>query len=146
MSPATALAALAFVLAAAGCSPQVTRHGHLISQSDLQQIQPGMSKEQVRLVLGTPDTTSTVGGNAYYYISTTTKTVAFMKPKVIDRRVIAIYFDQFGTVERIANYGLKDGKVFDFIRRETPSSIGETSFLGQIFKGLGKPQVGGDGS
>ena len=44
-------------------------------------------------MLGSPDTTSTIGGDAYYYISTTQKTVAFLKPREIDRQVIAVYFD-----------------------------------------------------
>jgi outer membrane protein assembly factor BamE (lipoprotein component of BamABCDE complex) len=41
-------------------------------------------------------------------------------------------------VERVAIYGLQDGKVFDFISRTTPSGGGEQAFLGQMFKGLTK--------
>ncbi len=129
------------ILAVGACSPQITRHGHLMTESDLQQVQPGMSQEEVKLSLGTPDTTSTVGGGAYYYISSTKKSVAFFKPETINRRVAAVYFDQFGSVERVANYGLKDGKVFDFVTRETPTQGGEQSILSQMFKGIGKNQI-----
>lgn len=132
----------ALVLIAVGaCSPQITRHGHLMTESDLQQVQPGMSQEEVKLTLGTPDTTSTIDGGAYYYISSTKKSVAFFKPETIDRRVAAVYFDQFGSVERVANYGLKDGKVFDFITRETPTQGGEQSIISQMFKSIGKNQI-----
>ena len=36
----------------------------------------------------------------------------------------------------MALYGLQDGKVFDFISRTTPAGGEESSFLGQIFKGM----------
>jgi len=38
-----------------------------------------------------------------------------------DQNVIALYFDKSGKVERIANYGMQDGKVFDFVSRTTPT-------------------------
>ena len=135
-----AVGALAVMILAA-CSPQITRHGHLLTEGDLQQIQPGMSQEEVKLSLGTPDTTSTIGGGAYYYISSTKKSVAFFKPETVDRRVTAVYFDQFGSVDRVANYGLKDGKVFDFISRETPAQGGDKTIISQIFRGIGKNQI-----
>ena len=99
-----------------GCSTGAvsTNHGHLLSNEELQQVQPGMGKEQVRMALGTPDTTSTIGGGSYYYISSKTMSGPFLDPTVKERRVAAVYFNEVGTVTRIANYGLKDGKVIDF--------------------------------
>ena len=39
-----------------------------------------------------------------------------MNQKVVDQRVIAIYFDKNRQVKRgFANYGLQDGKIFDFV-------------------------------
>ena len=35
-----------------------------------------------------------------------------------------------------ALYGLQDGRVFDFISRTTPAGGEESSFIGQIFKGV----------
>ena len=65
--------------------------------------------------------------------------MAFLSPKEIDRRVFAVYFDELGSVQRIANYGLKDGRVFDFISRSTPAAGGqEEGFIGQMFKNLGR--------
>ena len=37
----------------------------------------------------------------------------------------------------IANYGLKDGKVFDFISRTTPTGGKDQTFLGQMLAGAG---------
>lgn len=139
-------AALIAVLAGtfAGCTPQLDYHGQVFTENEVNQVQPGMSKEQVRLALGTPNTTTTVGGGVYYYISSTKKTVAFLKPTVIDRRVVAVYFGPDETVKQVANYGLKDGKVFDFISRETPSHGRDASILQQLFRNLGKGGLPGN--
>jgi outer membrane protein assembly factor BamE (lipoprotein component of BamABCDE complex) len=124
----------------AACSSTVTKHGHHFQDTDLQQIQPGMSQEQVRTTLGTPATTASVGtGNAFYYISSTMSQTAFFSPSEVDRRVVAVYFSRTGAVERIAEYGLKDGKVFDFVSRTTPSAnTNDEGLLKQLFRNLGK--------
>lgn len=124
----------------AACGTTITKHGHHFHETDLQQIQPGMSKEQVRLTLGTPTTTSSVGtGDAFYYFSNTTSQTAFFAPQEVDRQIVAVYFTRTGSVERIAQYGLKDGKVFDFISRSTPTANSfEDGLFKQIFRNLGR--------
>jgi outer membrane protein assembly factor BamE (lipoprotein component of BamABCDE complex) len=106
-----------------------------------------MSKEQVRGTLGTPTTTAVVGnGNAFYYISSTDSQTSFFLPTETDRQVVAVYFNQGGTVDNIANYGLKDGKVFDFISRQTPApGSKDEGILKSLFRNLGKKQIFGDG-
>jgi outer membrane protein assembly factor BamE (lipoprotein component of BamABCDE complex) len=130
----------------AGCSPQIIKHGHQFRESDIQQIQVGMSQEQVKLQLGSPTTTATVNnGQAYYYISSTMKQAAFLKEKEVDRNVLAVYFNPLGTVERIANYGMKDGKVFDYISRTTPAPGGrDDGIVKQLFRNLGTRQLYGE--
>ena len=95
-----------------------------------------MSADQVLQTLGTPSTVSTVGNKNWYYISQTSRrTLQFMGEQVVDQRVTAVYFDKSLKVERVALYGLQDGKVFDFISRTTPAGGEEQSFVGQILKG-----------
>ena len=89
----------------------------------------------VLIVMGTPSTVATLSGEVFYYISQRSeRKVAFMNQQVIDQRVIAVYFDKNRTVMRIANYGLQDGKIFDFISRTTPTSGQEMSYLTPLFK------------
>ena len=95
-----------------------------------------MTKDQVAAVLGSPDTTSTIGGDAYYYISTTQKTVAFLKPREIDRQVVAVYFDGRANVQQVAHYGLKDGIVVNYYKGETPARGKDLGLLEQIFGNL----------
>jgi outer membrane protein assembly factor BamE (lipoprotein component of BamABCDE complex) len=49
---------------------------------------------------------------------------------------VAVYFDKNRRVERIANYGMKDGKIFDYISRTTPTSGQELSYLGYLFSAV----------
>ena len=80
---------------------------------------------------------ATVGGSAWYYISSkTSQALAFQKPQVVDRRIFAVYFDSKKRVERIANYGLEDGQVVDFNNRTTPTAGGDTSFVQNMLQGL----------
>ena len=65
------------------------------------------------------------------------KSAAFLPQKVVDQRVIAVYFDNNRRVERLADYGLKDGKVFDYVSRTTPTSGAELSYITYVFKILG---------
>jgi outer membrane protein assembly factor BamE (lipoprotein component of BamABCDE complex) len=135
----TAVVAVAGSLILSACGGgHVIRQGHQFQDEDLNQVREGMSKEQVTLALGTPDTQSAVAGGAYYYISTTAvQPMAFLTPEVTDRRVVAVYFNNKDRVEKIANYGLKDGVVFDFIKRETPVYTRDQGMLKEIFRNIG---------
>jgi outer membrane protein assembly factor BamE (lipoprotein component of BamABCDE complex) len=124
-------------LFAAGCLATTYQRGYVFDQAALDQVPVGASQEQVLLVLGTPSTIATVSGEVFYYISQKTEQkAAFLNPQVVDQRVLAIYFDQERRVERIADYGVQDGKIFDFVSRTTPTSGQELSFLRQIFGNL----------
>ena len=89
-----ALAALVGI-ACTACAETVTKHGHLFQESELKQITPGMSSEQVKTSLGTPTTTASVGsGSAFYYISSVESQSMFFAPTEKDRRVVAVYFSR----------------------------------------------------
>jgi outer membrane protein assembly factor BamE (lipoprotein component of BamABCDE complex) len=114
--------ALAF-LGLADCNGETFQRGYVLPEGALEQIPLGASQEQVLLVLGTPSTVATVSGEAFYYISQKVdRPIAFMQTKVTDQRVIAVYFDRDRKVQRLAEYGMKDGRVFDFVSQTTPTS------------------------
>lgn len=141
------ISAVALTLGLAGCERanltwtgmnEVFAHG-FIADSRIDQIKPGMGVETVLNTLGTPSTVSTVGNKTFYYISQITRRrVQFMQDSEIERRVFTVYFNKAFKVERVANYGLEDGKVFDFISRTTPTGGIEPSFLRNLLTGLGR--------
>lgn len=138
-------AAVLLALVLTACSETITKHGHHFQDNDLKQISSGMSQEQVKTTLGTPTTTATVGaGTAYYYISSTQGQTSFFKPVEKDRKVLAIYFNQLGSVDRVAHYGIKDGKVFNYARQKTPTPSRDEGILKALFRSLGTKQLGGE--
>src|SRR6187402_2150167 len=134
---ASALVLLALAGTAAGCGRfgETYQRGYVLPDGALEQIPIGSTQEQVLIVLGTPSTVATVSGEAFYYISQRSeRPVGFMPQKVVDQRVVAIYFDKNRRVERLANYGLKDGKVFDFVSRTTPTGGKDYAYVNAMFK------------
>jgi outer membrane protein assembly factor BamE (lipoprotein component of BamABCDE complex) len=122
-------------LTLAACTGEQFQKGYILPAGALEQIPIGASQDQVLIVMGTPSTVATLDGEVFYYISQrASRPVMFMETKVVDQRVIAIYFDKNRQVRRLANYGLQDGKIFDFISRTTPTSGQEMSYLTPLFK------------
>ena len=117
-----------------GCFTQTYQRGYVLADGALDQIPLGATQEQVLIVLGTPSTVATVSGEVFYYISQRSEQTAFMPQKVVDQRVIAVYFDKNRRVQRLANYGMQDGKLFDFVSRTTPTAGQELNYLIYVFK------------
>ncbi len=134
----SAVVALGLLLGGCGGFTQSYSRGYVLPDGALEQIPLGASQDQVLVVLGTPSTVATVSGEVFYYISQRTEQTSFLPQKTVDQRVIAVYFDKNRRVERIANYGLQDGKIFDFISRTTPTSGRDLSYLTYVFKIIGK--------
>ncbi len=140
-------------LALAGCGPDAGgfvlptssglneefKRGFVMDETLIGQVKVGMDVHKVLEILGTPSTTSTVGNRTFYYIGQTVRRrFQFQDPQVIDQQVLVIYFNKGFKVERIANYGLQDGVIFDFISRTTASGGEEQSFLRNLFRGVTK--------
>ncbi|MGD9740101.1 MAG: outer membrane protein assembly factor BamE [Bauldia sp.] len=143
--PIALLASGALALALAACGGgggiggfgEVTTHGYVVSEVALQQVPVGSSRDQVLIALGTPSTTATFTGEVFYYISQTRQRAAqFTNARIVDQRVLAVYFDGNDRVSRIADYGLQDGQVFDFVTRTTPTGGEDLNFIQQIFRGV----------
>ncbi len=138
------LASLFAALALAGCNTvesltpgETISSGYVVDEETLALVPVGSSREQVLLSLGTPSTTATFDTEVFYYISQTRRRpVAFMQPRVVDQRVLAVYFGADGRVTQIANYGLQDGRVFDFISRTTPTAGRDQNFIQQLISGV----------
>lgn len=136
------LAAAAIALSAvavSGCTTEVLKQGYVVDQQALELTPVGSSRDQVLLSLGTPSTKAVFDNEVFYYISQRRERAAlFLKPRLVSQNVLAVYFDENDTVTNIANYTLKDGKVFDMISRTTPTGGKDETFLLQILSGTGQ--------
>ena len=131
--------ALVCALALTGCGgfTETFQRGYVLQEGALEQIPIGASQEQVLIVMGTPSTVATVSGEVFYYISQKSqRAAAFLPQEVVDQRVVAVYFDKERRVRRLANYGLKDGKLFDFVSNTTPTGGQEVSYLRGVLKNI----------
>ncbi|HTZ03928.1 MAG TPA: outer membrane protein assembly factor BamE [Xanthobacteraceae bacterium] len=135
--PVAAAGVVLLALALLGCTGETFQRGYVLPEGALEQIPLGASQEQVLLVLGTPSTVATVSGEAFYYISQKAdRPIAFMQTRVSDQRVIAVYFDKSRKVRRVAEYGLKDGHMFDFVSQTTPTGGNDLSVVTTIVHNL----------
>lgn len=137
---------LAASLAAAGCTPVVNQRGYLPDPIGEASIKIGTdTKTTVQDRLGDPSTEATFGGDAWYYISSVEKQVAFFDPLVVNRSIMAIHFDKDGKVTGIRHYGLRDGHVVAFETRETPAKGREITFLQQLLNATPGVPIGAPG-
>ena len=135
MAAARVAVTVAFGILLSGCFSETYQRGYIVPEGALEQLPVGSTQEQVLIVLGTPSTVATVSGEAFYYISQRAeRSIGFMPQRVVDQRVVAVYFDRNRREARLANYGLKDGKVFDFVSRATPTGGKDVAYLNALFK------------
>lgn len=140
----TALLTGTLAVSLVACSPVIDHRGYLPRGQDVQKLQVGMSKTEVESLLGSPSTTATINssGDSYYYISSRVEQKPITGADVQDRQVIAVRFDIEDRVQNFAHYGLEDGRIVDFISRETPTEGRERSLLKEFFGNLGKFEPG----
>ena len=126
------LAVLVLVIA---CAPVVSQRGYLPDATIEATIKAGAdTKTSVQERLGYASTTATFGNDSWYYISATEKQVAFFRPTVLKRQVMAVYFDKQNKVTGVRHYGLRDGHLIAFESRTTPARGRETTFLQELLK------------
>lgn len=129
------------------CSPLVAVRGNLVEDKRLERVVVGISnRESVLSSLGSPTVKPAFDDKTWLYIGEVTEQLAFFDPKIVDRRVLAIRFDDDDRVSAIADYDEEQGKIVRFVSRETPTSGRELSVLEQIFGNIGRFSGGGEGA
>lgn len=131
--------ALAAALALGGCSIPVDQRGNLPEKAALEQVKPGVTdKATVTRLLGTPSSVAAFAPNTWYYISQKTKSVAFLKPELLDQEVVAIDFDNDGIVRDVRHRGMEDRVAVSPNPNATPAPGREFSFIEQLIGNFGK--------
>lgn len=130
------------------CTPTIDYRGYLLHPRDIAKIHTGLTKTQVLSLLGSPSTIGMVKnqGDKFYYISSVVESEAFFRPKVIDRKILAIHFDREDRVDGFATYGLENGQIVNFSSRETPVNDKGLSILQELFRNVGQFGAGGPAS
>lgn len=121
------------------CAPVMDIRGYVFDESVLPQLEIGKTSEtDIISIMGSPSTISTLNGGAYYYINSKFVTEAYRAPKEVERRVLAIFFDDEKKIRDLGYYTLEDGKILTIIERTTETQGRQLSVLEQIFGNLGR--------
>jgi outer membrane protein assembly factor BamE (lipoprotein component of BamABCDE complex) len=119
------------------CAPVENQRGYVPDAQAVAAIEIGMdTKDSVSKKLGDPSTAATFGNDIWYYISSHVEQNAFFAARATDRNILAVEFAKDGKVMDIHKYTLADGRVVDFVGRETPTRGRELNLLQQIFNAV----------
>ena len=138
-SPSIIAVTLAAGLLFSGCVRNEELRGYLADQEIISEIIPGVdNRESVQAALGTPSLTAVFGDRTWYYVSTTTQTIAFMHPSVIDQSILSVEFDQDGNVENVRTFHGEEARNVRLVKRETPTRGRTLGLLQQLFGNIGR--------
>lgn len=144
----TLAAVMAGAVLVSACNPTLRTHGYRYSDGEVPEFTVGEDTQgSVRERLGNPSTTGVFETDTWYYISATREYLAYLRPDTRDRRVLALRFDDTGTLAEIEEYGVEDGRVVAFVDRETPTRGRELTLLEQLLGNVGRlpgEQFGGE--
>ena len=132
----------ASALALSACEATYTNHGFAPQIAQLEQLSSSDTRGSVLRQLGQPSATGTFDSENWYYQASRVENYAFYAPKIVDRKVVSIRFDQAGRVANVARYGIEEGQIIDLITRTTPTYGREITLLQQLFGNIGR--VGAD--
>jgi len=144
-APLALLAALG--LAAAACAPVASNHGFVALDVKPAEVKAGEdTKSTVLERLGSPSIKSTFDENTWYYMTQGVERVAFYRPRVTSREVVAVTFDEAEKVKTVNSYTLADGKIIALNGRETPTRGRELTIIEQLLGNVGRVanSIGGD--
>ncbi|MGR3803444.1 outer membrane protein assembly factor BamE [Marinibacterium profundimaris] len=131
-------------LSLGACSAQYRNHGYTPSDAQLSEIVVGVdTRDSVAETVGAPTSAGILAGSDYYYVSSKVRHFGAAAPKEVERKLVAISFDDGGVVRNIETYALEDGRVVPLTRRVTNTGITDKTFLRQLLGNIGNFRPGG---
>jgi len=133
------IASAVAVVLTTGCEERVNVRGNVPDPQLLAELKPGIHKQRdVERRLGAPSTIATFDNQVWYYISSRVKSVSFLKPELLERKVLTIRFDKKGVIQKIEKFDTTKQKEIEFVKRKTPTKGKELTFIQQIIGNIGK--------
>ena len=130
----TGVALILCTIVATGCAPTTQVHGYMPPPEDIARVRPGFDDiGSVEETLGRPSSSGVLRDTAWYYVQSRVENLTYHAPRVVDRTVLAVNFDQRGVVRGIERYGLEDGRVVNLSVRTTETGGREMGVIEQLF-------------
>jgi len=122
----------------AACSAVYRNHGYTPTPDELNEIKVGVdTRDSVIEAVGAPSSGGVLDESGLYYVATRMRHYGPRAPQIVSRELVAISFNQSGTVKNVERFGLEDGRVITLQRRVTTSSVESSTFLRQLLGNLG---------
>lgn len=134
-----------FVFLLASCVSRVERHGYMFDMSGYDAVQVGVTnKEKLVKLMGSPTLITEFEGDRlqdsrWIYYSEDVKHFLFFRPKIVDRKIVVMSFDEADVVNQIKTIDLKDdNKNLKFAQNQTPVGDHEQGLLKAFFSNVGQ--------
>jgi outer membrane protein assembly factor BamE (lipoprotein component of BamABCDE complex) len=122
------------------CAPITTLNGFQVVDVKPQDAKVGVdTRSTILSSLGSPSAVSTFDKDTWYYITQLSDRVAYFRPVLKSRTVVAITFDHATEkVTKVRTLGLTDGYQIAYETRETPTRGRELSVIEQLLGTIGR--------
>jgi outer membrane protein assembly factor BamE (lipoprotein component of BamABCDE complex) len=129
-----AIAALALV-ALGGCAEVRDHKGYVVDTTLINSVQPGVdNKDSVMKTLGRPTFDSQFDqGNTWYYLSRTTRQLAFSTPHAAEQTLLAVRFASNGEVASVQRTGIETVRDVQTYGKKTPVLGARHTFFSELF-------------
>ena len=135
---------LSSAITATGCTRTRDHQGHLLDEALVSSVRPGVdNRDSVAATLGRPTFVGQFDQRDWYYVSRTTRQLAFARPRPSEQTVLHVRFDEAGNVVAVERTGLERVASISPMGDKTPTLGRDRSFFEELFGGIG--QVGAVG-
>lgn len=129
------------ILLLSSCIKNSNRYGYLFDLSDHQLVQEGVtSKERLMKIMGSPTLVSNLDvDETWIYYSEDADNILFFLPKVTERTIVTIKFDDSETVRSIDRLDLShENEKMIFSNKYTVVGSNKTGFFKSLFSNVGQ--------
>jgi outer membrane protein assembly factor BamE (lipoprotein component of BamABCDE complex) len=125
-------------LSVGACTPTQATRGNIVEDYRMAEVVPGVSsRTNVLQSLGSPTTVAPFDDNVWYYIGQKTEKTGIFDPKVVEKKVVVVAFNQDGIVDTIENIDADQINV-PRVRRKTPTSGNDITVIEQLIGNVGR--------
>jgi outer membrane protein assembly factor BamE (lipoprotein component of BamABCDE complex) len=147
MKTATSVAMIGSALIASGCARVPGQQGFIADSSLVDGIQAGIdTRASVEKTLGRPTFASQFTANEWYYVSRSTKQLAFATPQPVSQMILRVQFDSAGNVTNVSKSGVEKVARISPNGDKTPTLGRERGFFEDVFGNIGQVGAGGAGA
>ena len=121
-------------LTTAGCAPIIQVSGYVPLKAEIELLKIGFStRVDVLKILGEPLNYSEDSSDSMLYVQQKVETIAFLKPRVSERTIVKLTFDESNTLSKIEKFTGAEANSFELEKQIVISQGRKLTFWQQMF-------------